>query len=246
MACVLTLHRRSVFAILRGRGRQAGRYDDDGPLVSRWDGRVTVPAMLLVWLSGALLAVEGALDCEPLALGEAGHRRRPERIARYPVGQVAAAAQLHRAAGRNALSVVRRYRRPGCRRHPRCSSSRSRFNQGAPAAMLTSTGQSACSSTSQQVDGEASWSNQDRWRCPMTIISARMCRAAVTISCAGLPARIHALRVEAERAHVAESSVDDRFRRELPLPAPDIRSGPRERQRRPGFRGHRLHRPCRG
>lgn len=32
----------------------------DAEMVARWDGRVTVPAMLLVWLSGALLAVEGA------------------------------------------------------------------------------------------------------------------------------------------------------------------------------------------
>jgi len=29
-------------------------------LLSRWDGRVTVPAMLLVWLSGALLGAQGA------------------------------------------------------------------------------------------------------------------------------------------------------------------------------------------
>jgi putative membrane protein len=44
------------FAVAAGRRGDAATV----ALLSRWDGRVTVPAMLLVWLSGALLATEGA------------------------------------------------------------------------------------------------------------------------------------------------------------------------------------------
>jgi uncharacterized membrane protein len=44
------------FAVVAGRQGDAVTV----MLVSRWDGRVTLPAMLVVWLSGALLAAEGA------------------------------------------------------------------------------------------------------------------------------------------------------------------------------------------
>lgn len=44
------------FAVAAGKRGDAATV----ALVSRWDGRVTVPVMLLVWLSGVLLATEGA------------------------------------------------------------------------------------------------------------------------------------------------------------------------------------------
>jgi putative membrane protein len=44
------------FAVVAGQRGDAGTV----ALVSRWDSRVTVPAMLCVWLTGAAIAAEGA------------------------------------------------------------------------------------------------------------------------------------------------------------------------------------------
>lgn len=41
-----------------------------GALVSHWDRRVTVPAMLLVWLTGATIAVDGGWFASPWLWGK--------------------------------------------------------------------------------------------------------------------------------------------------------------------------------